>query len=57
MIASGAGILLVWVVTTVRMRREIADPDPGRPRLRPLLPPQATVTTYAEREPELLTRS
>jgi MFS family permease len=55
MITSGAGVLLVWFITTARMRREVADPDPWRPMLRPLLPPQAAAE-YAEREPELLTR-
>jgi MFS family permease len=57
MITSGAGVLLVWFITTARMRREVADADQWRPTLRPLLPPPATGRAYAEREPELLSRS
>jgi MFS family permease len=56
MITSGAGVLLVWFITTARMRREVADRDQWRPTLRPLLPPPATARAYAEREPELLSR-
>ena len=49
MIASGAGVVLVWAVTALRMRREVADPDPP-------LPSRPTSEPYVEGERSALTR-
>ena len=55
MIASGAGVVLVWAVTAMRMRSEVGDPTPGPIEPDPPRPARPQADAYADGEAGALT--